>query len=172
MSQRRPKKPFEYLALAFGRIGADALAVKLQRGLTLFAGAGLSATWESTFGGEAVPGRTRATVGAPYAGDRVAAADRLARFGAAQLYLRFQDGGGDLANGHAAKANVTAWRILDSGEVVEGPTWSDVTNRVLVRDDDVSGRATLYQVHTVVGGGATKVFVHVAGEGLGLDLEL
>lgn len=149
--------------------------MKQVRGLTRFGRGGESYVFSATAAiaaPDAVPAATEAGLGVPYAGDRVVCAGVLGRFGSTQLYLDFLDAQGvPLANGSNAEATVTAWRILESGEIVQGSVFAGLKHRVLARDEDVSGRRTLYQITAVANaGGAVALSVHVAGEGLGHNL--
>jgi hypothetical protein len=158
-SSRNPQ-PFELVQQSFTRPGHDPLAVRQVFGAV-------------TYG---IPGYgwSRDKVGAvgvdePAPAAQVSELDVASlgmvfdsrSFSAVRFYLDFVGGAG------ARSATVTAWRLLDNGDVVQGGSWAAVGHRVEVRDEHVVGRRTIYQLTNVVLGGASAIRIRAAGEGLG-----
>lgn len=173
MGRRRFFQFPELLLRATQVLGGDPLAVREVFGATRHGDQSVSASFlkSGAIGdGEAAPALTKGTLAAPYV-ERAAVFEWLGRHSAARLFLEFQGGdGAPKAQAFAGTATIVPWRIQLDGRIVRGTPITGVGHRVEVRDPDVAGRVTLYQVTTVADeGDSTALRVYVAGEGAGYE---
>lgn len=173
VSNRGPARKWfsltEVIQRAAMRLGADPLAVREVFGAVRHGEVATSANFAKSGAiadDEAAPAWALADLAAPYDA-RAAAFDFLKQHSAARLYLDFTTGGAPNAAATTAKATIVPWRIQSDGRIVRGEALADVPHRTEVRDPDVAGRVTLYQITAITNDGADAVKLYVAGEGFG-----
>lgn len=155
-------------------LGADPIAVRDVFGAIDFADPSVSAAFEAYFDsgtgafGDDEPAPAD-TLAAPYI-QRALDFAFLRGHSAARLYIEFQTAGVPSAVDAGGTVTITPWRVQRNGALVRGVPVTNVTHRVEIRDAEVAGRVTLYQITAIAAAGAEDgLQIHVAGEGTGYD---